>query len=67
MNFLCHITSSATVKDCPDLRNEPFKLACAGLTGAETAADNGGQLKLFPPECDPQEHHRAPDPREHRS
>lgn len=43
-----YITSSATVVDCPDLRNEPFKLACAGLTGAETAADIGGQLNLFP-------------------
>lgn len=43
-----YITSSATVVDCLDLRNEPFKLACAGLTGAETAADIGGKLNLFP-------------------
>lgn len=46
-----YVTSSATVVDCPDLRNEPFKVACAGLTGAETAADIGGQLNLFPQPC----------------
>lgn len=34
--------------NCLDLRNEPFKLASAGLTGAETAADIGRQLNLFP-------------------
>lgn len=46
-----YVTSSATAADCPDLRNELFKVACAGLTGAETAADIGGQLNLFPQPC----------------
>lgn len=40
--------SSATVVDCPDLRNAPFYLAFEGLTGSETAADIGGQANLFP-------------------
>ncbi|KAJ4252853.1 hypothetical protein NW762_010759 [Fusarium torreyae] len=41
-------TSSATVVDCPDLRDAPFKLACEGLSGSEVAADIGGQANLYP-------------------
>lgn len=43
-----YATSSATVVDCPDLRQPPFNLACEGLCGSETIADIGGQPHLFP-------------------
>lgn len=45
---LNYATSSATVVECPDLRQAPFNVACQGLSGAETAADIGGQANLFP-------------------
>ncbi|KAI0545924.1 hypothetical protein F4679DRAFT_575779 [Xylaria curta] len=43
-----YVDSSASVVDCPDLRNAPFFLSCQGLTGSETSADIGGQANLFP-------------------
>lgn len=41
-------TSSVTVSQCPDLRQPPFDLAAAGLSGRECIADIGGQPNLFP-------------------
>lgn len=41
-------SSSASVIECPDLREAPFQIACEGLSGSETAADIGGQANLFP-------------------
>ncbi|KAM0425825.1 hypothetical protein ACHAPT_009076 [Fusarium lateritium] len=43
-----YTASSVTVTNCPDLRQAPFKIACEGLIGSETAADIGGQANLFP-------------------
>lgn len=41
-------TSSISVSPCPDLRQKPFHLASAGLSGRESIADIGGQPNLFP-------------------
>ncbi|KAJ4377631.1 hypothetical protein N0V83_000458 [Neocucurbitaria cava] len=41
-----HVTLS--VVQCPDLRQAPFYLAAAGLSGNERIADIGGQPNLFP-------------------
>lgn len=43
-----YAASSATVVDCPDLRQAPFGLAAEGLSGIQTIADIGGQGNLFP-------------------
>lgn len=40
--------STATVEQCPDLRNPPFNLAAPGLSGNTKIADIGGQPNLFP-------------------
>ena len=40
--------SSASVVECPDLRNAPFHLAVEGLSGNERVADIGGQPNIFP-------------------
>ncbi|KAL3455066.1 hypothetical protein BJX64DRAFT_282338 [Aspergillus heterothallicus] len=40
--------ASAQVIQCPDLRNPPFGLAAAGLSGNPVIADVGGQDNLFP-------------------
>lgn len=40
--------SSVSIVPCPDLRRAPFFLATEGLSGAERAADIGGQPNLFP-------------------
>lgn len=40
--------ASVTVEQCPDLRQEPFKLAAPGISGNPCIADIGGQPNLFP-------------------
>ncbi|KAL4816995.1 hypothetical protein BDW67DRAFT_190675 [Aspergillus spinulosporus] len=40
--------ASASVTQCPDLRNPPFGLAAPGLSGNPRIADVGGQANLFP-------------------
>lgn len=40
--------ASASVIQCPDLRNPPFGLAAPGLSGNPRIADVGGQPNLFP-------------------
>lgn len=40
--------ATARVVDCPDLREPPFNLAAAGLSGNPCIADIGGQANLFP-------------------
>ncbi|KAK3051302.1 hypothetical protein LTR09_007698 [Extremus antarcticus] len=40
--------SSVSVSTCPDLREAPFHLAAAGLSGNELIMDIGGQPNLFP-------------------
>ncbi|KAL4971714.1 hypothetical protein BDW66DRAFT_164800 [Aspergillus desertorum] len=40
--------ASASVIQCPDLRNPPFGLAAPGLSGDPRIADVGGQANLFP-------------------
>lgn len=40
--------ASASVVTCPDLREPPFHLAAAGLSGDERIADAGGQRNLYP-------------------
>lgn len=40
--------ATVDVVPCPDLRNAPFHLATAGLSGAEKISDVGGQPNLFP-------------------
>ncbi|TPX11956.1 uncharacterized protein E0L32_007454 [Thyridium curvatum] len=40
--------SAVSVVPCPDLREAPFGLATAGLSGDEKVADVGGQPNLFP-------------------
>jgi len=40
--------SSAAVVECPELRDAPWQLAAAGLSGNECVADIGGQSHLFP-------------------
>jgi hypothetical protein len=40
--------ATVDVVPCPDLREAPFHLATAGLSGAAKIADVGGQLNLFP-------------------
>ncbi|KAJ5759091.1 hypothetical protein N7520_006247 [Penicillium odoratum] len=40
--------ATARVVDCPDLRQPPFNLAAAGLSGNPCIADIGGQSNLFP-------------------
>ncbi|KAL4734349.1 hypothetical protein BDV11DRAFT_212900 [Aspergillus similis] len=40
--------ASASVTQCPNLRNPPFGLAAAGLSGNPRIADVGGQANLFP-------------------
>jgi hypothetical protein len=41
-------SASASVVQCPDLRDAPFNLAGAGLSGNTRIADIGGQQHLFP-------------------
>jgi hypothetical protein len=41
-------TASATVVQCPDLKQPPFNLAASGLSGNPRIADIGGQQHLFP-------------------
>ncbi|CAI7603857.1 unnamed protein product [Penicillium viridicatum] len=41
-------TASATVTECPDLKQPPFNLAASGLSGSPRIADIGGQRHLFP-------------------
>ncbi|KAJ5367497.1 hypothetical protein N7541_001438 [Penicillium brevicompactum] len=41
-------TASATVVNCPDLKQAPFNLAASGLSGNPRIADIGGQQNLFP-------------------
>ncbi|KAJ5923462.1 hypothetical protein N7454_008707 [Penicillium verhagenii] len=41
-------TATARVVECPDLRQPPFNLAAAGLSGNPCIADIGGQPNLFP-------------------
>lgn len=41
-------SSSISVSPCPDLRQPPYHLATAGLSGQECIADIGGQPNLFP-------------------
>jgi hypothetical protein len=40
--------ATAEVVECPDLRESPFGLAAAGLSGNPVVADIGGQANLFP-------------------
>ncbi|KAJ5681921.1 uncharacterized protein N7477_001861 [Penicillium maclennaniae] len=40
--------ASASVAQCPDLRQPPFNLAAPGLSGSPCIADIGGQPNLFP-------------------
>ncbi|KAL2811395.1 hypothetical protein BJX63DRAFT_399187 [Aspergillus granulosus] len=40
--------ATAEVIQCPDLRQAPFGLAAAGLSGNPVVADVGGQANLFP-------------------
>ncbi|KAK4898440.1 hypothetical protein LTR27_004037 [Elasticomyces elasticus] len=40
--------ASVTIVQCPDLTQQPFSLAAAGLSGNECIADTGGQPHLFP-------------------
>ncbi|KAJ5095954.1 hypothetical protein NUU61_005310 [Penicillium alfredii] len=41
-------TATASVVQCPDLRQPPFHLAASGLSGNPCVADIGGQQNLFP-------------------
>lgn len=41
-------TASASVVECPDLKQPPFNLAASGLCGSPRIADIGGQQHLFP-------------------
>ncbi|OQD81303.1 hypothetical protein PENANT_c028G11198 [Penicillium antarcticum] len=41
-------TASASVVQCPDLREAPFNLAGSGLSGNARIGDVGGQQHLFP-------------------
>lgn len=40
--------ATASVEQCPDLREPPFSLAAPGLSGNPCIADIGGQANLFP-------------------
>lgn len=41
-------SATASVEQCPDLRQPPFKLAAPGISGNSCVADIGGQSNLFP-------------------
>ncbi|KAJ5175121.1 uncharacterized protein N7482_000998 [Penicillium canariense] len=41
-------SATASVVECPDLRQPPFHLASPGLSGSPCIADVGGQANLFP-------------------
>lgn len=41
-------SASASVEQCPDLSQPPFKLAAPGISGNSCVADIGGQPNLFP-------------------
>jgi hypothetical protein len=41
-------STTASVKECPDLRQAPYNLAFAGLCGSPRIADVGGQPNLAP-------------------
>lgn len=42
------VDATASVAECPDLRQPPFNLAAPGLCGSPCIADVGGQSNLFP-------------------